>query len=232
MNVHIITLFPQMFPGSLGYSLIGKAIAKGLVKLHVHDLKTLAKRVDDAPIGGGAGMLIKAEVVDRAIIEFKLENTYKIFTSPRGFRFNQALAKVWSGLNQDIVILCGRYEGVDQRVLDKWKFNEISMGDFVLCGGEVAAMAMMEATIRLIEGVLGNDESAIFDSHSEIGYLEHNQYTQPAVWQGRSVPDVLLTGNHKKIQAYRNVNSLLIAKGLDETVESEVLYVLDLEGKV
>lgn len=223
MKIHILTLFPQAFPGSLDISIIGKALARGIVELHVHDLKQFGAILDDTPYGGGSGMVMKPEVVHNAIINLGLENSFKIFLSPRGARFNQAIACALSQMSQDIVILCGRYEGIDQRVLDHWNFHELSIGDFVLCGGEVAALVVLEACIRLLPGVMGNASSGHEESF-ENGLLEYNQYTKPEIWsvQDREgagvilehrVPEVLTSGNHKEIQAFRRAESLMITKG-------------------
>ena len=218
MKIHVLTLFPQAFPGSLDISIIGKALSKGIAEIHVHDLKHFGEILDDTPYGGGSGMLMKTEVVHNAINRLKLEHSFKIFLSPRGIRFNQAIACAMTQIPNDIVILCGRYEGIDQRVLDHWNFHELSLGDFILCGGEVAALTILEACIRLLPGVMGNATSGHEESF-ENGLLEYNQYTKPAIWHAYDnngelkeykVPEVLTNGNHKEISAHRLAESLLM----------------------
>lgn len=209
MVIHVLTLFPEVFPGALGCSMISKALQKGLATLKVHDLKQFGQQIDDKPCGGGAGMVMKAQPIDDAIVGLGLERAYKIFPSPRGFVFSQSVAKAMLNVPCELLFLCGRYEGVDQRVLDKWNFHHVSLGNFVLCGGEVAVMAMLEAMIRLIPGCLGNAESLIGESHEQVGQVGYSQYTQPANWQGRKVPEELLSGDHAKINAYRSVDGLL-----------------------
>lgn len=213
MQIHILTLFPKAFPGSLDLSIIGKAIKNNLVKINVYDLKEIATEIDDTPYGGGSGMVMRPEIIHNAIIKHNLQNTYKIYLSPRGHVFNQATAQAMSVMPKDILILCGRYEGVDQRALDHWQFHELSLGNFVLCGGEVAALAILEACIRLIPDVVGNKESLEHESF-ENALLEHNQYTKPEIWtvdeHAYSVPEELLTGHHQHIQAFRKAQSLLL----------------------
>lgn len=211
MRVHILTLFPQAFPGTLGISLIGKAIERGLVELFVYDLKDCVANdmIDDKPFGGSAGMVIKCETINNAIEKHSLQDTYKIFLSPRGYKFSQSIAKAFSMIPKDILILCGRYEGVDQRVLDKWNFHEISLGDFVLCGGEVAALTILEACIRVVPGVVGKNESIENDTFPT-NLLEHDQFTKPAIWENRAVPDILLSGDHARVDAYRKAQSLIL----------------------
>lgn len=215
MKLHVLTLFPQAFPGSLNISIIGKALNKGLVDLQIHDLKqfSINGMIDDTPYGGGSGMVIKPEIIHNAIITLNLANSFKIFLSPRGAIFNQAIAQAICQIPYEIVILCGRYEGIDQRVLDYWNFHELSLGGFVLCGGEVAALAIIEACIRLIPGVMGNKASG-HDESFENGLLEYNQYTKPEKWsvndETLGVPEVLLSGNHQEINAFRIAESLTI----------------------
>lgn len=210
MRVHILTLFPEAFPGTLGISLIGKALDKGLISIYTYDLKDKIDNdmIDDTPFGGGAGMVIKADTIDQAIIRNSLENTYKVFLSPRGAVLTQSLAQAFTQLPQDLLLLCGRYEGVDQRVLEKWNFHEVSVGDFVLCGGEVAALTVLETCFRLIPGVVGKSESLDNDTFPK-NLLEHDQYTKPAVWQDMEVPSVLLSGNHEAVESYRKAQSMI-----------------------
>ncbi len=213
MQIHILTLFPQAFPGSLELSIIGKAIKNGLVKIHVYDLKDIATEIDDTPYGGGSGMIMRPEIIHNAIIKHNLQDTYKIYLSPRGHVFNQATAQAMSVMSKDMLILCGRYEGVDQRALDHWQFHELSLGNFILCGGEVAALAILEACIRLIPNVVGNKDSLKHESF-ENNLLEHNHYTKPEIWTVEDkeyrVPEELLTGHHQQIQAFRKAQSLFL----------------------
>lgn len=207
----IITLFPQAFPGVLGQSLTGKALDQGLWALETLDLRPYGegkhRNVDDTPAGGGAGMVLRADVVHRALSDAQ-EGTVAdradwpvVYLSPRGKRFDQATAQRWAGA-QGLTMLCGRFEGVDQRVLDHHNVEEISLGDFVMTGGEIAAQAMIDATVRLIPGVLGNEASTDEESHSN-GLLEHPQYTRPATWMGKPIPDVLMSGHHGEIAKWR-----------------------------
>ncbi|MBZ4021043.1 tRNA (guanosine(37)-N1)-methyltransferase TrmD [Rhodobacter sp. TJ_12] len=207
----IVTLFPESFPGVLGLSLTGKALENGLWALDTIDLRPFGigkhRNVDDTPAGGGAGMVLRADVVAAALDEAALgtpasrEDWPVVYMSPRGKPFTQADARRFAAA-QGMTILCGRFEGVDERVLEAYGVEEVSIGDFVLTGGELAAQVVIDATVRLREGVLGNAESATEESHSN-GLLEHPQYTRPAVWQGRAIPEVLTSGNHKKIAQWR-----------------------------
>lgn len=207
-TAQIITLFPQAFPGVLGESLTGKALQDGLWQLQTYDLRTYGigkhRNVDDTPAGGGAGMVLRADVLENAIMDAR-QGTKGIaplvYLSPRGRRFDQAMARDWARMD-GVTMLCGRFEGVDERVLQHFDIQEVSLGDFVMTGGEIAAQAMIDATVRLLPGVLGNAESAVEESFST-GLLEHPQYTKPADWQGRPIPDVLLSGNHAKIAQWR-----------------------------
>lgn len=204
MKINVLTLFPEMFPGFLGYSLAGKALSEGKFELNLVNIRDFAidnyKSVDDTPFGGGAGMVMKADVLDKAIASVhKDEPIY--YLSPRGEVFNQSTAVRFSKVDE-ITFICGRFEGVDQRVLDKWNIAEISIGDFVLSGGEPALLTMLDAVIRLIPDVMGNRASMIEESFQD-GLLEYPHYTKPAVWDGREVPEVLLSGNHKKIDEWR-----------------------------
>jgi tRNA (guanine37-N1)-methyltransferase len=211
----IITLFPEVFPGVLGASLTGKALKDGLWALETIDLRIFGegkhRNVDDTPYGGGAGMVLRADIVAKAL-DFAGQTTPPdrakwpiIYLSPRGAPFTQAKARQWSQA-EGITLLCGRFEGVDQRVLDAYEIEEVSLGDFVLTGGEIAAQAMLDATIRLREGVLGNEASTDEESHSN-GLLEHPQYTRPAEWRGLGVPDVLTCGDHGKVAEWRRAQS-------------------------
>ena len=208
----VITLFPDAFPGVLGQSLTGKALDLGLWRLETTDLRPFGegkhRNVDDTPAGGGAGMVLRPDVLEAAILEAR--SAAKgimplVYLSPRGRRFDQTMARNWARMD-GVTLLCGRFEGVDERVIDHFGITEVSLGDFVLTGGEIAAQAMIDATVRLLPGVLGNAESAVEESHSG-GLLEHPQYTKPALWQGRPIPEVLMSGNHAKIAAWRRAMS-------------------------
>jgi tRNA (guanine37-N1)-methyltransferase len=207
-QARVITLFPAAFPGVLGESLTGRAMKDGLWQLHTHDLRehglTKHRNVDDTPAGGGAGMVLRADVVGPAIAEAQSHARGRwpiLYMSPRGRRFDQAMARDLARCD-GVTMLCGRFEGVDERVLEAFGITEVSLGDFVMTGGELAAQAMIDATVRLLPGVLGNAESAVDESHSA-GLLEHPQYTKPAEWQGRTIPEVLISGNHAKIAEWR-----------------------------
>ncbi len=211
LKITILTLFPEMFPGVLGCSIAGKALEVGQWALDVVNIRDFAqdkhKSVDDTPYGGGAGMVMRADVISAAIENTcnRSQNPKIIYMSPRGKPLTQP--KV-NNLAQEehLLILCGRYEGVDQRVLDEYNIEEISIGDYVLSGGEIAAMVLVDACVRRIPGVLGND-----DTHSEESFgsgeyadlLEYPHYTKPAEWRGRKVPDILLSGNHAEIAKWR-----------------------------
>jgi len=211
----IITLFPEAFPGILGHSLTGKALSEGLWALETIDLRPFGtgrhKKVDDTPSGGGAGMVMKPDVIAAAIEAASpgpgvdRKDWPLIHVSPRGRRFDQAMAARFSQA-KGMTILCGRFEGVDQRVLDHFKVEEISLGDYVLSGGEIAAQALIDASVRLIPGVLGNADSAVLESFAD-GLLEHPHYTRPAEWKGHAVPDILLSGHHANIESWRATRS-------------------------
>ncbi len=204
----VITLLPQAFPGILGESLTGKALQDGLWQLQTTDLREYGegrhRNVDDTPAGGGAGMVLRADVVARAIDATRARARARmplIYLSPRGALFTQTLAQSLS--QQDgVTLLCGRFEGVDERVLEHYDIIEVSMGDYVLTGGELPAMALIDACVRLLPGVLGNAESTVEESHSN-GLLEHPHYTRPAEWEGRTIPPVLTSGDHAKVAKWR-----------------------------
>ena len=207
-QARIVTLFPEIFPGALNASVVGKALRDGRWELHTHDLRCHGvgkhRNVDDTPAGGGAGMVLRADVVAAALGEAQqyAKGNWPIFyMSPRGKRFDQAMAQDLAR-SDGVTILCGRFEGVDERVLEAFDITEISLGDFVLTGGEIAAQAMLDATVRLLPGVLGNSESVEYESHAE-GLLEHPHYTRPAEWEGRKIPEVLTSGDHGKVSAWR-----------------------------
>ena len=215
MRVDVVTIFPGYFD-ALELSLMGKARDRGLIDLRVHDLRDFARdkhrTVDDTPTGGGAGMVMKPEPWGEAldgIIEGS-DDPLVIFPSPAGEVFTQAMARELAR-ERHLVFGCGRYEGIDQRVFDEYagrgRVRLVSIGDYVLNGGEVASIAMIEAIGRLIPGVVGNPESLVEESH-ESGLLEYPSYTKPAEWRGRRVPDVLLSGNHAAIEAWRHEQSV------------------------
>lgn len=236
LHFNILTLFPEMFPGSLGHSLSGKALENGAWSFDCINIRGFAegvhKCVDDTPYGGGAGMVMRADVIEKALLSIDLrrpsggpqsrplgENKARpIYLSPRGKPLTQP--RVMELAAQDeITLLCGRYEGVDQRILDAYDFEEISIGDYVLSGGEPAALILMDACIRLLPGVMGNKETAPEESFSPSrgGLLEYPHYTKPAEWSaadGRTfeVPEVLRSGNHAKIDGWREEQSLEITK--------------------
>ena len=207
----IVTLFPEAFPGTLGLSLTGKALEQGRWQLETIDLRPFGegrhRNVDDTPAGGGAGMVLRADVVARALDQAAAGTSADrarwpvVYLSPRGKPFTQAKARDWAAAD-GITLLCGRFEGVDQRLLDAYAVEEVSLGDFVLTGGEIAAQAMLDATVRLLPGVIGNAESLDEESHSH-GLLEHPQYTRPQVWQGLEIPAVLTSGNHAAVAKWR-----------------------------
>jgi len=201
----VITLFPEAFPGTLGVSLIGKALRDGAWSLETVQLRDFGlgqhKNVDDTPAGGGAGMVIRADVAAAAIDAIPRNDRALIYLSPRGEPLTQAMAHEWSA-GPGIILFCGRFEGLDERVIERRGMREISVGDAVLAGGEAAALVLLEACIRLLPGVLGNDASVIEESFSD-GLLEHPHYTRPREWEGRAIPDVLLGGDHAKVEAWR-----------------------------
>lgn len=201
----VITLFPEAFPGTLGISLIGKGLRDGLWSLETVDLRTFGvgphKNVDDTPAGGGAGMVIRADVAATAIDSIDRDERPLIYLSPRGKQFDQAMAREWAA-GPGVVLLCGRFEGLDERVIEARSMQEVAIGEAVLAGGEAAALVLLEACVRLIPGVLGNEASTVEESFSD-GLLEHPQYTRPREWEGRSIPDVLTSGDHAKVDAWR-----------------------------
>lgn len=205
----ILTLFPQIFSSFASESLLAKAIQGGLVQLHTHDIRQWTKdkhcRVDDRPYGGGPGMLIQVQPVVEcveAVLAMDPTPAELIMLTPQGETLRQSTAQQLSQ-SRRLLLLCGRYEGFDQRVTEILRPREISLGDFVLNGGEVAAMAIVEATIRLIPGVLGDEQSSQQDSFSDEPLLEYPQYTRPREYRGHLVPDVLLSGNHQQIARWR-----------------------------
>lgn len=216
----IVTLFPEAFPGVLGLSLTGKALQEKIWALETIELRPFGigrhRNVDDTPAGGGAGMVLRADVV-AAALDRAAEGTPGdraawpvIYMSPRGRPFTQADARRFAGA-QGMTVLCGRFEGVDERVLEAYGVEEISIGDFVLTGGELAAQVLIDATVRLIPHVLGNQASTEEESFSD-GLLEHPQYTRPSLWQGRAIPEVLQSGHHAKIEAWKRAEAERLTK--------------------
>jgi tRNA (guanine37-N1)-methyltransferase len=213
MRIDIVTIFPEFF-SVLDVSLLGKARQSGILELGVHDLRNFThdrhRTVDDTPYGGGAGMVMKPEPWGEAFDSILQADSVVIFPSPAGERFTQATARELANA-EHLVFACGRYEGIDQRVVDeagaRATVREISLGDYVLNGGEVAAMAMIEAIGRLVPGVVGNPESLTEESHEE-GLLEYPSYTKPAQWRGHDVPPILLSGNHGAIATWRHEQQL------------------------
>ncbi|MBY0564615.1 MAG: tRNA (guanosine(37)-N1)-methyltransferase TrmD [Hyphomonadaceae bacterium] len=208
----IITLFPEAFPGTLGLSLIGKALRDGLWSLQTHDLRQFGvgphRSVDDTPAGGGAGMVIRADVAAAAIDSISAAGRPLIYLSPRGEPFTQAIAQDWAA-GPGLVVFCGRFEGLDERAIEARGMREITVGDAVLAGGEAAALVVVEACVRLLPGVLGNQGSVTEESFAD-GLLEHPQYTRPREWEGRAIPEVLLSGDHARIEAWRKAERLRI----------------------
>lgn len=214
-KAHILTLFPELFPGPMGHSITGRALSEGKWSCTATDIRDFAtdkrKTVDDTPYGGGAGMVMRADVVAEAIEHAKKEtpNAPVVFMTPTGTPFNQGMANRWA-VGEGVILLCGHYEGIDQRVLDALVDEEVSIGDYVLTGGEIAVYPVLDATIRQLPGVLGNDETLAEESFSPAleGLLEYPHYTRPEEWRGQTVPEVLKSGHHAKIDAWRKEQSI------------------------
>ena len=219
-RARVITLFPEAFPGTLGLSLTGKALDFGLWTLDAIDLRHFGigkhRAVDDTPAGGGAGMVLRADVLDAALAVAAADTPADrglwpvIYLSPRGKPFDQAMARRFAHAS-GITMICGRFEGIDQRLLDHHAVEEVSLGDFVLSGGEIAAQALLDATVRLIPGVLGNQASTLEESFSD-GLLEFPQYTKPGVWNDLPIPEVLQSGHHGEIAKWRKSQAEAITK--------------------
>ncbi len=213
-RVDVVTLFPEAFPGVLGHSLMGKALREGKWELCVTNLRdfglTKHRNVDDTPFGGGAGLVLRADVLASALeAAFAKGASRRVMAmSPRGVPFRQGTAETLAR-GEGMTIICGRFEGFDQRFLEHYQVEEISLGDFVMTGGEIAAQALIDCTIRLMRGVIGNSDSLDEESFSEgnDGLLEHPQYTKPAEWENLMVPEVLLSGNHGEIAKWRRNQS-------------------------
>ena len=213
MNFEILTLFPDMFPGPLNFSIYKKALSSGLFKINTTNIrdfsKTKSKTVDDNPYGGGAGMILRADILQDAFahVKKKINDKYhSVFLTPSGQKLTQSKVKEISK-KKNLIIICGRYEGVDQRFLDNNSISEISVGDYILSGGETAAFILIDACVRLIPEVLGNKKSLISESFDDF-LLEYPQYTRPDEWKKMVIPEILKTGNHKKISDWRLKKSI------------------------
>ena len=204
----VLTILPDVFPGPLGASLAGKALAAGVWSLDVIDIRTFAtdrhRTVDDTPAGGGPGMVMKADVLGRAL-DAAAADRPRLLLSPRGTPLTQARVEALAG-DAGVVLVCGRFEGVDERVIAARGLEEVSVGDYVLSGGEIAAMALIDACVRTLPGVMGAAASGDEESFSQ-GLLEYPHYTRPQVWEGRAIPDVLLSGDHGRIAAWRHAEA-------------------------
>ena len=212
---HLLTLFPEMFPGPLGHSLAGRGLNKAIWSLDCYNIRDFATdkhaNVDAPPFGGGHGMVMRPDVIGRAIDHVwnqqpAGQNLAKIYPSPRGRLLDQEMARSLSQ-KDGVMIVCGRYEGLDQRVIDHYQLQEVSIGDYVLSGGEQAAMVILDAVVRLLPGIMGKEVSHLEDSF-ESGLLEHHHYTQPRDWQGLQPPEILLSGHHQNIAKWRQENAL------------------------
>jgi len=213
-QAQVFTLYPEIFPGPLSKGLYGKALTKKIWNLKIVDIRDSAKdkhkTVDDTPFGGGSGMLIKPDILARSIDQNYKEGERIFYLSPKGKKFDQKLAKELSK-QKSINLICGHFEGIDERVLNTRNIEEISIGDFVLSGGETAAFIVIDSILRLLPGILGNNKSQIEESF-ENGLLEYPQYTKPQIWEGKSVPAVLLSGDHAKIKDWRLSQSEAITR--------------------
>jgi tRNA (guanine37-N1)-methyltransferase len=210
----VLTIFPEVFPGPLGASLAGKALASGKWSLDVSDIRNFAsdrhRSVDDTPAGGGPGMVMKADVLGRAIDALATDQRPRLLLSPRGSPLTQSRVEDLAG-GAGIVLVCGRFEGIDERVITGRGLEEVSVGDYVLSGGEIAAMTLIDACVRLLPGVMGAAASGAEESFAG-GLLEYPQYTRPQVWEGRPIPEVLLSGDHAKIAAWRRSEAERLTK--------------------
>lgn len=213
-TAQVLTLYPEMFPGPLGVSLAGKALDKGLWAMNVTQIRDYAtdrhRNVDDTPSGGGPGMVMRADVLAAAMDDVKRDNWPLVYLSPRGRKLDRDMIREFAA-QKGITLICGRFEGVDERVLEARNIMEVSLGDFVLSGGEVAAMAVMDAVVRTIPGVIG-DGDTLNEESFEAGLLEYPHYTRPRIWEGREIPDVLQSGHHGKIKQWRTAQSEKLTK--------------------
>jgi tRNA (guanine37-N1)-methyltransferase len=205
----VLTIFPEMFPGPLGLSLAGKALASGAWSLDVVDIRDFAtdkhRTVDDTPAGGGPGMVMKADVLGRAIDAAATDIRPRLLMSPRGTPLTQSRIEALTG-DAGVVLVCGRFEGIDERVIAARGLEEVSVGDYVLSGGELAAMALIDACVRLLPGVMGTAASGAEESFAD-GLLEYPHYTRPQVWEGQPIPEILTSGDHAKIAAWRRAEA-------------------------
>jgi tRNA (guanine37-N1)-methyltransferase len=205
----VLTIFPEMFPGPLGLSLAGKALASGAWSLDAIDIRNFAtdkhRTVDDTPAGGGPGMVMKADVLGRAIDALATDTRPRLLMSPRGAPLTQSRIEALTG-DAGVVLVCGRFEGIDERVIAARGLEEVSVGDYVLSGGEIAAMALIDACVRLLPGVMGTAASGAEESFTD-GLLEYPHYTRPQLWEGRPIPEILLSGDHAKIAAWRRAEA-------------------------
>jgi tRNA (guanine37-N1)-methyltransferase len=212
----VFTLFPEMFPGPLGVSLSGEGLARGLWSIEIRDIRAHGhgrhRAVDDTPAGGGPGMVIRADVLGASLDAWldEGERRPRLLLSPRGAPFTQARARTLA-VGEGAVLICGRFEGIDERIIAARGLEEVSIGDFVLSGGEIAAMAVCDACVRLLPGVMGAQASGDEESFAA-GLLEYPHYTRPRVWEGRAIPDVLLSGDHAKIKAWREAEALKLTR--------------------
>ncbi len=213
-QAQVFTLYPDVFPGPLSKGLYGKAMSKKLWDLKVVNIRDAAedkhKTVDDTPYGGGSGMLLKADVLAKSLDQNRIEGEKILYLSPKGKKFDQSYAKKLATA-KSLSLICGHFEGVDERVLSTRNIEEVSIGDYVLSGGETAAYVVIDSVLRLLPGVLGNDNSKIEETF-ENGLLEYPQYTKPQIWEEKSVPDVLLSGDHSKIKDWRLSQSEAITR--------------------
>ena len=213
-QAQVFTLYPEVFPGPLSKGLYGKALSKNLWKLNVVNIREAAedkhKTVDDTPYGGGSGMLLKADVLAKSLDQNKNEGEKIIYLSPKGKKFDQNYAKELAN-EKSVSFVCGHFEGVDERVLSTRNIEEISIGDYILSGGETAAFVIIDSVLRLLPGVLGNENSKA-DESFENGLLEYPQYTKPQIWEEKAVPEVLLSGDHSKIKDWRLSQSEAITR--------------------
>jgi tRNA (guanine37-N1)-methyltransferase len=213
-QAQVFTLYPEFFPGPLSKGLYGKALSKKLWNLNIVNIRDAAedkhKTVDDTPYGGGSGMLLKADVLAKSLDQNKTEGERVIYLSPKGKKFDQNYAQELSN-EKSVSFICGHFEGVDERVLSTRNIEELSIGDYILSGGETAAFVVIDTILRLLPGVLGNENSSM-DESFENGLLEYPQYTKPQIWEEKSVPEVLLSGNHNKIKDWRLSQSEAITR--------------------
>ena len=213
-SADVLTLYPEMFPGPLGKSLSGKALKKGIWSLNIYDLKEYGlgphKSVDEKPSGGGPGMVLRADVIDTAINDCFKKDRPLIYFSPKGKPLNQDTIEKFSS-TKGVSIICGHFEGIDQRIIDLHDIEEISIGDYILSGGEIATIVFLDSLVRLLPDVLGNDNSKKIETFND-GLLEYPQYTKPKEFKGMKIPDILLSGNHKAIKEWQENQALSLTK--------------------